>query len=515
MKVFARWLLVPVLVLMTQLPAYAETEVPAYTQAELDQMLAPIALYPDSLLSQILMAATYPLEVVQAARWSRDNPGLDGESAVAAAESEDWDPSVKALVAFPHVLGRMDENLRWTQDLGEAFLYQEAAVMATVQDLRERAYAAGHLDSIDYVRVYREPEVILIEPAHSHVVFVPYYDPLLVYGNWWWPAYPPVHWAPPRHHFAHTGFFYWGSGTHISTRFFFSSFDWHRRHAVVLDFHKHKPKPYYRPGKHYAKRDGYQRWRHEPGHRRGVAYRNHKLQHQYARHASFDRRPDKHHRVGSHDRKHDRKELDRDHDRRNLATRRFAGSDDRHRFSRDDDTRRRQDDRRNLSGLTPHARRSVLQTRERMSGIRDSRDKRDMHDRARQHSRDHETRHYADRRWREQQANGRVGRERIDSSRGRVEANRTIQRERIDSSRSRVRANRDMGQTRQLRPSRPDIRSQRSIPSRPDVRSQRSVSPARHSVGPSRSGSGNRHSFGNRGGGGKGQSFSRGNGVMR
>src|SRR5665213_739470 len=118
---------------------------PQYTQADLDQMLAPIALYPDELLAQILMAATYPLEVVQAARWSRSYPDLHGDEAVARADDEDWDPSVKALVAFPEVLALMDQKLDWTQRLGEAFLGEQSLAMDTVQRLRHAAYDKGNL----------------------------------------------------------------------------------------------------------------------------------------------------------------------------------------------------------------------------------------------------------------------------------------------------------------------------------------------------------------------------------
>src|SRR5512135_1493868 len=109
---------------------------PAFSQPELDQMLAPIALYPDPLLSQILMASTYPLEVVEAARWSRANPTLRGEDAVTAVAGYSWDPSVQSMVAFPQILATMDERLDWTQRLGNAFLAQEAQVMDTIQALR-------------------------------------------------------------------------------------------------------------------------------------------------------------------------------------------------------------------------------------------------------------------------------------------------------------------------------------------------------------------------------------------
>jgi hypothetical protein len=129
------WVVRAVTLLFVASAAFAQDRVP-FRQAELDQMLAPVALYPDALLSQMLMASTYPLEVVQAARWSRANPGLKGQSAVDAVERMDWDPSVKSLTAFPQVLSMMDEKLEWTERLGEAFLAQQADVMAAVQELR-------------------------------------------------------------------------------------------------------------------------------------------------------------------------------------------------------------------------------------------------------------------------------------------------------------------------------------------------------------------------------------------
>jgi len=158
-------------------------------------MLAPIALYPDALLSQILMASTYPIEIVEAARWSRRNPGLDGDRAVRAVERNDWDPSVKSLVAFPQILALMDEKLEWTQRLGDAFFSQQADVMDTVQYLRQKAYTAGNLGSTDQLRVNRQGQAIVIELANPELIYVPYYNPTVAYGTWWWPTYQPVYWA--------------------------------------------------------------------------------------------------------------------------------------------------------------------------------------------------------------------------------------------------------------------------------------------------------------------------------
>lgn len=245
--------------------ALAQDRVP-FRQAELDQMLAPVALYPDSLLSQMLMASTYPLEVVQAARWSRANPDLKGQSAVDAVGRMDWDPSVKSLTAFPQILAKMDENLEWTERLGEAFLAQQADVMGTVQELRRRADAAGNLRSGEQMRVVRQDEAIVIEPAAPQVVYVPHYSPV-VYGPWWWSAYPPVYWAPPPAYYAVPAYghgFFWGSGIAISTGFFFGHFDWPHRHVRVAHVHHYHGRPVH----------GHTHWRHDPTHRRGVPFRN-------------------------------------------------------------------------------------------------------------------------------------------------------------------------------------------------------------------------------------------------
>lgn len=250
-----------------------------FSQQELDQMLAPIALYPDSLLTQILMASTYPLEIVQAARWSRNNAGYSGEQAVRAVEQQNWDPSVKSLVAFPNVLELMDSSLDWTERLGNAFLSQEQQVWDTVQNLRARANAAGNLQSNEQVRVLQSGPIYVIEPSRPDVIYVPYYDPLIVYGDWWWPGYAPYRWAPWPGYYARGGYsrgYYWGSGISIGYGFFFGGIDWRQRHVSVVNHNSF----YYRnvnrrpaPGNH---------WQHDPDHRRGVPYRNPTLRQQFA-----------------------------------------------------------------------------------------------------------------------------------------------------------------------------------------------------------------------------------------
>ena len=256
-------------------PAYS------FSQQELDRMLAPIALYPDALLSQMLMAATYPLEVVEAARWAGARAGLSGDDAVRAAAAEDWDPSVKSLVAFPQVLARMGENPQWTQALGDAFLDQETQVMDTVQALRRKAQTAGNLRSDDRVSVVESGPRLLVQPFDPQVVYVPYYDPLVVYGSWWWPAYPPMYWRPWPGYYArpaYAGGFYWGTPVGISAGFFFGTIDWRQRQVRVVQVNNY----YYNNlttarqgnGDSQVSMNRPGAWHHDPDRRRGLTYRS-------------------------------------------------------------------------------------------------------------------------------------------------------------------------------------------------------------------------------------------------
>ena len=171
-----------------------------YSQAELDALLAPVALYPDDVVRLVLDASTAPGEVAEAAQWSRVNRGMTGEDAVRAVQQYPWQPSVKALVAYPDLLERMEESPQWTFDLGNAWVAQQADVMNTVQALRQRAYASGTLRSDSYQTVQSSGQAITVVPAMPYIYYVPYYDPLIVYGGWWWPAYRPVFWRPWRPH---------------------------------------------------------------------------------------------------------------------------------------------------------------------------------------------------------------------------------------------------------------------------------------------------------------------------
>jgi hypothetical protein len=170
------------------------------SRGRLEQLVAPIALYPDPLLAQILMASTYPLEVVEAARWVKvpANQALTGDALTNALQGQNWDPSVKALVPFPRVLENMSDQLQWTEQLGNAFLAQQDDVMAAVQSLRHEAMAAGNLKQTPQCRcvIQTSGEAISILPAEPQVVCVPVYVPA-VYGAWPYPAYPPYSFPVP------------------------------------------------------------------------------------------------------------------------------------------------------------------------------------------------------------------------------------------------------------------------------------------------------------------------------
>jgi hypothetical protein len=181
-------------------PAIAQTaQAQAYNAEQLDALLAPVALYPDALLAQVLMASTFPLQVVSAKRWLDDpaHKSLSGDALAKALAPQDWDPSVKSLVPFPSVVALLNSNLEWMQQLGYAFAEDQAGAMASVQRLRLQAQAAGNLKTTEQQVVRVEKQVVIIEPAQPTVVYVPNYNPTVVYGAWPYPAYPPVYLPPP------------------------------------------------------------------------------------------------------------------------------------------------------------------------------------------------------------------------------------------------------------------------------------------------------------------------------
>jgi Protein of unknown function (DUF3300) len=261
-----------------------------FRQEELDQMLAPIALYPDELLVQVLMAATYPLEVVQAYRWVQANPNLGGDQMAAALEQKNWDPSVKSLVNFPSVLQMMNDRLEWTQKLGDAFLDQKDQVMDTVQMLRQKAQAQGSLTTTSEQRVIVEPQTqtIVIEPATPEVVYVPAYNPTIVYGPWWWPGYPPYYFYPRGTVVAgNVVAFGLGVGVGVAWGYAWGGFNWHHHDVVInvtRNVHINNRIDRNRYVTHVTTgSNGHGMWSHDPVHRRGVAYRAPAVAQQFGR----------------------------------------------------------------------------------------------------------------------------------------------------------------------------------------------------------------------------------------
>ncbi|HBA8382699.1 TPA: DUF3300 domain-containing protein [Escherichia coli] len=300
----------------------------AFSTAQIDQWVAPVALYPDSLLSQVLMASTYPANVAQAVQWSHDNPLKQGDAAIQAVSDQPWDASVKSLVAFPQLMALMGENPQWVQNLGDAFLAQPQDVMDSVQRLRQLAQQTGSLKSSTEQKVITttkkavpvtqtvtapvipsntvstaspiitEPAttVISIEPANPDVVYIPNYNPTVVYGNWANTAYPPVYLPPPAGEPLIDSFVRgFGYSMGVATTYaLFSSIDWddddHDHHHDDDDYHHHDGG--HRDGNGWQHNgdninidvnnfnritgehltDKNMAWRHNPNYRNGVPY---------------------------------------------------------------------------------------------------------------------------------------------------------------------------------------------------------------------------------------------------
>ncbi|MEF4376512.1 DUF3300 domain-containing protein [Escherichia coli] len=301
----------------------------AFSTAQIDQWVAPVALYPDALLSQVLMASTYPTNVAQAVQWSHDNPLKQGDAAIQAVSDQPWDASVKSLVAFPQLMALMGENPQWVQNLGDAFLAQPQDVMDSVQRLRQLAQQTGSLKSSTEQKVITttkkavpvkqtvtapvipsntvltanpvitEPAttVISIEPANPDVVYIPNYNPTVVYGNWANTAYPPVYLPPPAGEpFVDSFVRGFGYSMGVATTYaLFSSIDWDDDDH---DHHHHDNDDYHHHDGGHRDGNGWQHngdninidvnnfnritgehltdknmaWRHNPNYRNGVPY---------------------------------------------------------------------------------------------------------------------------------------------------------------------------------------------------------------------------------------------------
>ncbi len=247
------------------------------SQEQLEQLLAPVALYPDALLAQILMASTYPLEVVEGARWSKANPDVKDKALEDAMQKQSWDPSVKSLTAFPQVLQMMNEKLSWTQQLGDAFLADQQRVMSSVQKLRKAANDQGNLKSSKEQNVVVEQgtseTIIKIEPADPAVVYVPTYNPSVVYGTWPYPAYPPYYYYPPGY-VPGAAFWTFTAGVIVGSALW-GGCNW-RGNNVYINHNNYN-------NFNRTNISGNTNWNHNVEHRRGVSYKDQRVAQQYNR----------------------------------------------------------------------------------------------------------------------------------------------------------------------------------------------------------------------------------------
>jgi hypothetical protein len=249
-------------------PAQGAAQAPVFKPEEIEQLVAPVALYPDPLVAQILMASTYPLEVVSAARWQKSNPGLKGKQLEDALQQLPWDPSVKSLASFPQVLTMMDQKLDMTQKLGDAFLAQQKDVMDAIQRLRAKADQAGNLKSSKEQKVDKAQEggntYITIEPSNPEVVYVPTYNPAVVYGPWPYPAYPPYYYYPPGY-VPGAALFAFGLGIAIANNWGGGNCNWHGGDININNnFNRYDG----------GRGQGGGKWNHRPEHRQGAGYRD-------------------------------------------------------------------------------------------------------------------------------------------------------------------------------------------------------------------------------------------------
>ena len=251
---------------------------------QLDNLVAPIALYPDPLLGQILVASTYPLEVVEASQWLQRNKNLQGQALIDAAKQQPWDPSIQALVAVQDALAKLNQDIRWTTDLGNAFLAQQADVMSAVQRMRSRAQASGRLSSTPQQTVTTEEQggqdVIVIQPANPQVIYVPVYDPYYVWGPPVWGYYPALYYP----------YFGFGFGPGFNLGFCFGNwggwFGWGWGpnwfgHSVYVNNYFFDHYGYHNYGHHGGGYHGKTAWSHDPGHRMHVPYQSDQVASRY------------------------------------------------------------------------------------------------------------------------------------------------------------------------------------------------------------------------------------------
>jgi hypothetical protein len=259
---------------------------PSIPNDQLDSLVAPIALYPDPLLSQVLVASTYPLEIVQLQQWLEKHKDLKGDALVAAVEKEDWDPSIQAMAALPEVVKRLADDVKWTTDLGNAFLAQQGDVMDAVQRMRMKAKDAGNLNSTEQqkveTKVVESKTVVIIEQANPQVVYVPSYNPVVVYGPPVYP-YPPIYYPPPGYYAAGAviGFGVglaigaaWGGGWGYHCGWGSNNININVNNNYINHYNKTNINNVNRNNINNVNRNGGNTWQHNPQHRGGAPYSN-------------------------------------------------------------------------------------------------------------------------------------------------------------------------------------------------------------------------------------------------
>ena len=246
---------------------------PPLMPEEIDALVAPIALYPDNLLAQVLIASTYPLELAMAAQWVMQNPNLQGTQLEMQLDTQTWDASVKALVEVPTALNQMSQRLDWTQKLGDAVLAQQKDVMDSVQRLRQRAQSSGKLMSTEQQKVVMENQTIVIEQANPQTMYVPYYDPYYMYGGWPYAGYPPYYWPTPPGYYLGAGLAF-GLGVAIIGGAWNNWCDWNGG-DINVDVNRDRFTNIDRNNINNRRDNANsQRWQHNADHRRGTNYRD-------------------------------------------------------------------------------------------------------------------------------------------------------------------------------------------------------------------------------------------------
>jgi len=267
---------------------------PLIPNDQLDSLVAPVALYPDPLLSQVLVASTYPLEIVQLQQWIQRNGGLKGDDLTNAVQKQDWDPSIQAMSVFPDLVKRLADDIKWTTDLGNAFLAQQDEVMNAVQRMRKKAMDAGNLKSSEQQKVETKTvetkTVVVIQPASTQVVYVPVYSPVVVYGPPVYP-YPPIYYPPPSYYPAGV-FIAFGAGVAYGSYYrggWGYGCGWgYSRTTINVNINNNYISHYNKTNINVnntninnVNRSGNNNWQHNPNHRGGTPYPNKAIATQY------------------------------------------------------------------------------------------------------------------------------------------------------------------------------------------------------------------------------------------